>query len=481
MTILEYLQEKSLSIAAECGGNGTCGKCLVKIKGRPGVFRACRTEYEQGMQISVVSKDEKMEAVTVQPSNFCKVLSPAAAVSEPAGIAIDIGTTTVAAAMADIHSGNVIAEMTAMNSCRKYGSDVISRIQAAAEGKSEDMRTLLRHDIAGLVNGLIISADRKAERIVISGNTAMIHTLMGYDMSGLGKYPYNTFSTDAVEDTYGNIVGGSQKFLENVKVYIIPGISAFVGGDIVSGLYHIAGKDIDTGCFLFLDLGTNGEMAVADSGHLLVSSAAAGPAFEGGHLSSGTGSIPGAISHVLIKDRSDVKVHTVNDMPPTGICGSGVIETVSELLKKGFLERDGHMADSMNGSFVLARRRDGSLITFTQKDVREVQLAKAAVRAGLEMLMKYAGISENDISKFYIAGGFGFNIDSSAAADIGLIPEKLRFKVESVGNASLLGALDVLCDENSHPDLYGIVGRAVNTDLADDGCFQQEYFKYMDF
>ncbi len=100
MTILEYLQEKSLSIAAECGGNGTCGKCLVKIKGRPGVFRACRTEYEQGMQISVVSKDEKMEAVTVQPSNFCKVLSPAAAVSEPAGIAIDIGTTTVAAAMA---------------------------------------------------------------------------------------------------------------------------------------------------------------------------------------------------------------------------------------------------------------------------------------------------------------------------------------------------------------------------------------------
>ena len=230
-----------------------------------------------------------------------------------------------------------------------------------------------------------------------------------------------------------------------------------------------------------IDLGTNGEMGIGNRNKILVTSTAAGPAFEGGNITWGTGSIQGAICNVDLKD-NQLNIRTIGDTEPVGICGTGVIETAAELVKAKLIDETGLMAEEyFEDGYPLAKTAKGELIVFTQKDIRELQLAKSAIRAGVETLILRYGVNYNQIDKVYLAGGFGFKMDMEKAVAIGLLPEELRGKMEAVGNSSLGGAVKYLTEETSRAFLEHIVMVSSEIDLANDITFNDFYMKYMFF
>lgn len=485
MKILEYLQKNSIDISADCGGNGTCGKCLVRIEGRPGLHKACETEYENGMRITVVNSGGPMSIL----GGDVLTGGQKQGVSEYYGVAVDIGTTTIAAVIIESAAGRVITGVTAMNSCRAFGADVISRIKYASEGHAKEMSLLMRKDLDNIIGELVLASGiSKITNVSISANTTMVHLLLGYDVTGLGKYPYTPVNLSMAEGNYYEMFGSGLEFMRDVKVYIMPGASAFIGGDIVSGLYYLGMPDNDDICG-FLDLGTNGEMAVCHRGRIMAASASAGPVFEGASVSCGTGSISGAICHVQIFGRRDIRISTVGNRPPVGICGTGVIETVSEMLRNGAVDSAGLMdpgwCRSSTGvsEIEIARRTDGSCITFSQKDVRQFQLAKAAIRTAFEILLSESGIEASDISKMYLAGGFGYNIDCSAAAKTGMLPDDIRYRMCAAGNTSLMGAAKMITgdiDENIGK-VSSLAGSLIVSELAADSSFEKNYISYLNF
>ena len=266
-----------------------------------------------------------------------------------------------------------------------------------------------------------------------------------------------------------------------MAVTIFPCISAFIGGDIVSGLYALdfaQKEDIN----LFIDLGTNGEMALGNKDRILVTSVAAGPAFEGGNISCGTGSVAGAICALDIEynplnGNYDVNFKTLRDEPPCGICGTGVIETVAELLKNELIDETGlYREDFFETGVVLADN-----IVFSQKDIREFQMAKAAVRAGIEILAAEYGIKMQQIKKVYLAGGFGFNLNVQKAISTGLLPEELSDKVEVVGNTALGGVVRFLADSEQMGKVQRVKNISQDIVLAKNGDFNAKYLQYMAF
>ena len=263
-------------------------------------------------------------------------------------------------------------------------------------------------------------------------------------------------------------------------VILLPGISTYVGGDILSGLLS-CGFDEKEPTALLVDLGTNGEMAVGNQNRILVTSTAAGPAFEGGNISCGMGSVAGAICNVDLTDGT-TKVQTIGNKPPEGLCGTGVIETVSELVKEGYVDETGHLEEPyFKSGFPLGTNSRGETITFTQKDVREIQLAKSAVRAGIETLLKRFGAGYEDVDAVYLAGGFGFHMSQKKAVSIGLLPKELEKKLVTVGNSSLAGAVRYLTDETAPERCAKILDRASEVELSTDSAFNEFYMDYMYF
>lgn len=388
-------------------------------------------------------------------------------------IAIDLGTTTLALALVALGEGNILDNYTALNPQRIYGADVISRIKASNEGKQELLSKLIRDELRKGIVYLLDSQEIQAEslaKITISGNTTMIHLLMGYSCEGLGSHPFtpvnlgfiNTFSDDLLDLDY------------SIPVRILPGISAFVGADITGGLMVCDIDRKDKPC-LFIDLGTNGEMALGNRERGLVTSTAAGPAFEAGNISCGVGSVSGAICHVSIED-GRISYDTINDKPAIGICGTGVIELVSELLKEGIIDSTGLLIDPyFDKGYEIAG------LKFTQKDIRELQLAKSAIRSGVDILVRRFGISYDKIDKVYIAGGFGYHLDTDKAINIGLLPKALKNKTRAVGNTSLSGAIEAMRDSDADRRLSHIVSTAEEIHLANEEDFNDLFVGFMSF
>jgi len=446
-----------------CGGNGNCATCPKRMSEQinNGAFEAV-AEY---------AVSEKEGAVN------CDALKAGNEAGNIYAIAIDLGTTTLAFSLVDIVSKKILHTVTMLNSQRKYGADVLSRIQASVDGKKEELRACIQKDLREGIDELlkeyrIIDIDH----VVISGNTTMIHLLMGYDCSTLGIYPFAPVNTELISGTAEEIIGYKQPGAE-IKTTILPSVSAFIGGDIVAGLYALdfaSNKEIS----LFVDLGTNGEIALGNCDRILTTSVAAGPAFEGGNISCGTGSVAGAICAVEINrnDVSDIKLNTIHNVPPCGICGTGVIETVAELLKCGLIDETGLLVDEyFETGFPLTNEQEP--IIFTQQDIRQFQLAKAAVRTGIEVLTKEYGIIMDEIDKVYIAGGFGYHLNVAKAASIGLIPPELTTKATAAGNTSLAGAVKYLGDTNASDTIQRIKNASEDIILANDSDFQEVYLK----
>ncbi len=503
MNVLEYLRQNNEQISAVCGGNGTCGRCLVSIDDSEPV-PACRTEYRPGMNIRVIDSPDLITVLGTGDlpdggtSDRAGVHIEESETSDCAndrdgqyGIAIDIGTTTIAGVLCSVGDSfcRVISEESRINPNISFGADVISRIKAGSEGYGKTMRDSLLEAVREIIfrlcgaDGDGTGKNKKIDKINIAGNTTMIHILMGYDPGSLGVFPYTPVNIKTIEGKASDILGISSGDIvdtDNTHCVIFPGISAYVGGDIVSGLYYL--KSIKTpDIYMLVDLGTNGEMALITHDSIRTASTSAGPVFEGGGISCGCGSVAGAIDHIKINDRKKVSYTTIADIGLiAGICGSGVIDCAAEMYLNGMCtERGTFMSDE---PLLVARYPDMTPVRFTQDDMRQVQLAKAAIAAGAEVLCHSAGISYEDIGALYLAGGMGHAVDAGSAAAIGLIPPELKERAVPIGNSSLKGAVRLLTEYEvgALERVAAIAEGSRLEDLAGAPGFQDTYIRHMD-
>ena len=497
--LLETLRQHSISPSAECGGAGVCGKCGVRITNgflpvtpEDAAFFS-KKELEDGMRLAckaVLQEDLSVSVAKTEPSGFfalgnCDTDNPKRAASFPCqtddcGIAIDIGTTTLAFSLLDYKSGSVIASHTAVNPQRTFGADVISRIQAANSGKSGLLEKCIKTGIFKGVRSLCSQHPKKRIRhIAIAANTVMLHLLRGYSCEGFCHYPFSPKSLSFEELPFEKVFAEPFPAALQPDVTLLPGISAFIGADITAGLYA-CGIPEENETALFLDLGTNGEMALKTKNGIFAASAAAGPAFEGGNIKWGTGSVEGAISHVEIHGEV-LELQTIGQKPPAGICGTGVIETAAGLFLSGIIGASGNLAAPwIENGYPLAQTENGAWITFTQKDIREIQMAKAAIRAGIELLFLHSGITSENVSRVFLAGGFGYFLNPKKGAAIGILPLELALKTTAAGNSSLAGALLYLARRNKSP-LQFLAEHTEEILLAKEEIFQDLYIKYMSF
>jgi uncharacterized 2Fe-2S/4Fe-4S cluster protein (DUF4445 family) len=405
------------------------------------------------------------------------------------GAAIDIGTTTVVCYLVELAGGRTIDIEAQANTQSAYGADVISRIDYTCEHENgtQTLRNMIVGQINSMVEQLCVRNGIKSSNIYnisVAGNTAMIHFFLGLPSENIAVAPFTPVTTSAM-DFYAEEIGLNTGGV----VSVIPGIASYVGSDITAGILA-SGMTDSEGYSLLLDLGTNGEMVLGNSHRLITCSVAAGPAFEGGNIKYGVGGIRGAIGKV---DLTQTKIYkTINEGEPVGICGSGVLDTVSELLKSGVVDETGRMGKSAEDPALSARLVEegglrqfvlehNPLITFTQKDVREVQLAKAAFSAGINILLKETGLNFKDIEKVFIAGGFGNYMDMKSALNIGLIPAELKGKTVSIGNAAGAGAKLYLLSKSLRKKAGQIVALASYIELSSRADFQDYYVENMTF
>lgn len=500
--LLDTLRAHDIYVSAACGGQGKCGKCKVRfILGAAEISEADRQFFTQ-QQL----EDGWRLACLASPRENCSLQIPSGDESDfeivsdyredvqdekkadAAGydIGIDIGTTTIAVDLIGRSSGTVLCTHTLINHQRAYGADVISRIQASNEGKKEELKESIRRDLyEGIYTVLSQYGVSAAEvsRIAIAGNTTMGHLLMGYSCETLGVYPFTPVNVGTIETTFAEMFGSVEGLDGSIcpaQIILLPGITTYVGADISAGMLCCDFEKKEKPCLL-IDLGTNGEMALGNKEKILVTSTAAGPAFEGGNISCGMGSVKGAICQVDLVDGEPV-CRTIGDKAPIGLCGTGVIESVSALVREEIIDETGMLdEDYFDDGYELARTPEGEPIVLTQKDVREIQLAKSAVRAGAETLMLRYGVSYDDIETVYLAGGFGYRMNIEKAVSIGLLPEELQEKIIAVGNSSLGGAVAWLTEANAPQRLQSIIDRSEEIELSSDKDFNQFYTDYMFF
>lgn len=497
-SLLTGLIREGYYVSAPCGGKGRCGKCRIRVvKGDVWITQEdkkafTREELEAGWRLAcraypvedIVISFELMDESEFEILSDCKEEAEEKGSAEDGetsyNIAVDIGTTTIAMELLGKKSGKNIHTVTLINSQRMYGADVISRIQASVDGKKEALRDCIRKDLLEGIHRLSGEAGvdiKKIERIAIGGNTTMGHLLMGYDCQSLGVFPFTPVNIGFIKGSFEEILGSREC---EAEIVLLPGISTYVGGDIASGLYACGFHETEEICML-VDLGTNGEMAVGNKERILVTSTAAGPAFEGGNISWGTGSVAGAICSVEITD-GKARVKTIQDKNPVGICGTGVVETTMELVRDELVDETGLLDEEyFEEGFPLAKTDKGEVIRFTQKDVREIQLAKAAIRAGAETLILKYGIAKEQVAKVYLAGGFGYKLDKDKAIAIGMLPGEFKEQIEAVGNSSLAGAVRYLREEDGEKTLEKIIARSEEIGLSSDKEFNEAYMDSMMF
>jgi uncharacterized 2Fe-2S/4Fe-4S cluster protein (DUF4445 family) len=394
------------------------------------------------------------------------------------GLAIDIGTTTLVLSVVDLRSGKVLKTHSLLNSQRQYGADVISRIQF---GTGEQFNILRACILTDLLKGIALFAAEIRDDIVhvaIAGNTTMLHFLQGLSVESLGSYPFQPVTIDWQEYSFVELFSDHSLCC---PVTILPGVSAFVGADIVAGLLH-SGFASTEKKVLLIDVGTNGEIAVGNREKIVCLAAAAGPAFEGANITCGTGSVAGAISDFDIIE-GKVIYSTIEEVEPLGICGSGVLDIVAACLREQVIDVTGRFdfARYSEGLLPVAHRQNGDVIAFTQKDVREVQLAKSAIRSGLDIVLKHYGTTYDELDAVYLAGGFGAFLRVESAVLIGLFPAALQSKIKQVGNSSLGGAISYLLDRTSRQTMNDLLAIITVSDLATDTEFNELFIRNLQF
>jgi len=463
----DVLAANGYEIARPCGGRGSCGKCAVVLEGR--VSPPNEAELRSGMRLAcqaVLLGDA--EVILPENREFAQIEFSGAEVEKGnpmpgrLGAAVDIGTTTIALRLYDLETGRCIGESGMGNPQTSVAADVMGRIGAALEGRLDEMRGQVRSAIRMLNQAACRQAEEDLEDVdvlVVTGNTTMLYLLTGRSPKALSHAP---FEADCLFDEQAELMGKA--------AYLPPCLNAFVGADISCAV--LSSRQCGGEISLLVDVGTNGEIALWKDGVLYVTSTAAGPAFEGAGISCGCGSIVGAIDKVWLED-GRIAAHTIGEGSAVGLCGSGLIDAVACFLENGLVDETGATDEDE------LPLRDG--ICLQPEDIRAVQLAKAAIAAGIETLMECAGTDVEEIETLYIAGGFGSHLNVESAARIGLIPAELAGKVKVLGNAALSGAAMLLLDRDRMEEIRRIKDVSKHVNLGGNPAFNEHYMDQMFF
>jgi len=541
--LLDAARVAGIRLTSPCGGKGTCGKCLVRIDPNAislkptaaelamvdpedieqGYRLACQTFPDRSMRVEIpeesrevtlelllkhatikeieepalVARTGKLSADERQGSKLQrgtvwfdggKVDAVTPEGERKVGIALDIGSTTMVAYLFDIIGQKIVSAEAMTNPQRQYGEDIMTRIDMAMKGadKKSLLEKVLRNGASELISKLVSKCGYSSSdvlRITFVGNTAMHHFFLGLDVTRLGKVPFQPERKDSIE-VMGSDIG--LKGLEKARVNAPPLIAGYVGADLV-GVLLATDLNSMKAPTAAIDIGTNAEIALSINGKVVCCSAAAGPAFEGGNISHGMRATEGAISKVW-SENSDIKYETINGAEAIGLCGSGMIDFVSEGLRIGLIDSTGtfvkdNCGDRLMGIHGNARyvihangRRE---VSVSQGDIRQLQLGKAAIHSGLEIMMDKVKLKELD--RLLLAGAFGANMSIRNGRFIGMFPEIPLNRIVSVGNAAGTGAIQLLTDKRARERVEEIAKKTTHIELSSEKDFQKRFIAALDF
>lgn len=505
-TILEAARKLGIVVEAPCNGMGTCGKCKVKVRIQDleliehtddlhkvseeelaqGYVLACQSLVHGDIEVEFESTAKQNESLKIvdEGADFqysidtyvtkkfngtvTEVFADGEKIGEEPGdttmfqygVSVDIGTTTVVSSLVDMKTGEELSSTSALNPQSLHAQDVLTRIKFASTPEGlEQMYTSIIEEFNRMIT--ILCEENQVDRkyiyeIVYSGNTTMIHLAGNRDPKSLGKFPYTPVLKGACYDTAKE---NGVQISPFGLVYYPPIISSYVGPDITSGVLSTT-LEKRKGTVLLIDIGTNGEMVISKNGSLSATSTAAGPAFEGMNITFGMRAGNGAIEYFDIDDDHNIEIRTIGNTKAQGICGSGLFDIVGELCRVGIITKTGRFIKESKlpdgdplkqrlckydgkPAFELA---DGVYLTIS--DIRQVQLAKGAVRSGVEALMMSQNVGVEDVDSVLIAGSFGYHLRAKSLVNLALLPQEFLDKIDFVGNTSKTGGIAFLLNKS---------------------------------
>ena len=457
--LLEQCMKQGIEIPNHCNKKGTCGFCKVLIKGdnapiskeeeklfskeelKKGYRLCCKQRVTSDVTVDITCKVQKEERVLL--SNVLHE-SDLKAMDE-LGFAVDIGTTTVAVALMNLTTKEVVDEIGFSNPQRTFGADVTARISYGSQKEGlivmeKEIKKAIHEAVETLLKRQKLASTCQLKKMAIAANPTMLHILQGFSTKSLGEYPFTPVSLSYEVYSYQELFGDAELSME---VELLPGFSSFVGADILAGVLYV-NMDQSEKKQLFIDLGTNGEMIIGERGRMISTSCAAGPAFEAAFKSQ-------------------------------GLHGSRMIDLMAQYKNARFIDEEGTIIPRYFEKGIPCQNG----VSLTQSMIREIQLAKSAVRTGIDILAKEYGCNLKEIEQVYLAGGFGFHLKLKAAYEIGLLPKEFAGKVQVVGNTSILGAKGWLEQEDYKERAKAVVEWVKNINLANHKDFHKLFVEHM--
>jgi len=504
--VLDLARKANLAIDAPCNGNGTCGKCRVKVKRGDGKS-ASGDEWQLACQ-SVINSDTEVFVPDIAAAYMSKVHIDSffshCENNKSYGLAVDIGTTSVSALLVDIESGQIMAKATTGNGQIRYGADVIHRIieQQKPDGIKKLQEAIVQKTLEPLIDELSAATGVSRSGIrqmTVASNTTMNHLLLGVDANSIRIEPYEPAFLE-FEPYDPSSIG--IELAKDAKMILAPNVGSYVGGDITAGVLaadtRFGGKMWQRPeMFLLIDLGTNGEIVFGNEEFLMTCACSAGPAFEGGDISCGMRAADGAIEACSFdKDSMEPTFSIIGEGKPVGLCGSGLIDVIAELFRTDIINGKGKINDEISkadssfcsdrirrdeygiGSFVLVFAEDsatGKDITITEVDIDNFIRAKGAIFSGILSLLSPLGFSTADIDSVMVAGGIGSGINMKNAISIGMLPDLPEDKYSYIGNSSLNGAYEMLTSPDAVERVHEIASNMTYIDLSSEPGYMDEF------
>jgi uncharacterized 2Fe-2S/4Fe-4S cluster protein (DUF4445 family) len=503
-TLLEAAQDAGVGLASVCGGAGTCEECRVRLASgnltppslfeldilskadlSSGIRLACQAEPLSDVKLDIPSESlTASQRLQLDGEETLHEIHPAVSRPGALGLAVDIGTTKLAAYLVSLETGETVARAGAMNPQIAYGEDVISRI--AYVGREPDgarkLRSILINALNNLLSGMCAETRQSPDSVldaVLVGNTAMHHLFAGLPVEQLGHTPFTPASTGPLSIPIAQM---GLNLNPSAMAYLPPVIAGYVGADHLAMLLATrAWKSPHN--LLAIDIGTNTEIALVTRGKTTCCSCASGPAFEGAHIHEGMRAAPGAIERALWS-KGTIIWQTIDDIAPIGICGSGILDVVASLLDGGLIKNTGILRAGSATGYVLvpaAQTGLGRDLIVTRKDVHEIQLAKSAIRSGIEILLQEAGLTYVDLNEFIVAGAFGTYLDLRSAVRTGMFPPLPLEKYHQVGNAAGVGAKLMLLSVKMRRVAERLANRIGYIELTTRPAFTSLFMEYLSF
>ena len=449
----KVLSENGFTVETLCAGNGTCGKCEVLVNGES--KRSCK--YILNEDITVIL-NERTNIQSISGAAETEVFSGKGC------FVLDIGTTTLALALVSLETKETVKVFTGDNPQKAFGADVITRIEKCRDGELEGLNKVLITAINKLIEKFSKLYDLSGvNTMYVAGNTTMLHLFLKVDCSSIGVAPYTPKFLESMKAE-----SESLGILKKLEIITLPGVSSFVGADIVAGM-NLTSLPEEGKYYLLIDLGTNAEVVLYNNKKALCTAAAAGPCFEGANISSGMSGSDGAVNTFDIVE-GEKKFTTIGNKEAKGICGTGLIDIIAALRREEIIDDTAFMEEDeyeISGG-----------VTLIGKDIRQFQLAKSAVLSAAETLAEVEGIELQDIDKLYISGGFSSHINVENAVYVGLLPKSLKERCIALNNSSLLGSIKYALNKN---DLKVFTENTQYADLSQNPSFTEKFMDNMYF